>query len=293
MGSPLRLTIPGTDDRGADAAWVIVETRFAEAEAALTRFDPTSPLSRLNLAAGCWVPVTPLLRSALVAAWRAYRLTDGRFDPRIIGALEAAGEHAGVDLPRSPRRLGPGERWLAFDTRRGLGRVGAPVDLGGIGKGLALRWVADALRRASHRRFLRAAGGDVGAAGLGPADRPWVVGIEDPAARGRWLATLELVDQAVATSSASVRSWRDEAGRLRHHLIDPVTLEPAVTPWASVTVADSDPAWAEVRSKVGFLAGSRIGGAIQGRRAWWLDHSGELRTNMLTGPAGAAGSERC
>jgi thiamine biosynthesis lipoprotein len=279
MGSPLRLTVPGLDDREADAAWAIVAAVFANAEAALTRFDGTSSLSRLNRAAGHRAGVPPLLVSALVAAWRAYRVTDGRFDPRIIGALEAAGERAGVDLPPSPLHLAPGEHWLALDARREMARVAAPVDLGGIGKGLALRWSAGALRRAGHRRFLLTAGGDVVAAGRGPADRPWVVGIEDPAAQGRCLTTLELTDAAVATSSTSVRSWRDEDDRPQHHLIEPATLEPATITWCSVTVVDPDPAWAEVRAKVGFLAGDGIRTAIGRHRAWWVDASGQFQTN--------------
>ena len=279
MGSTLRLTIPGFDDPAADAAWAVVEGTFAGAEADLTRFTAASPLSRLNRCAGAWTPVPPRLASALVAAWRAYRVSGGRFDPRIIGALEAAGERAGVDLPPSPARLLPNQRWLDLDARAGTARVAAPVDLGGIGKGLALRWAAASLRRTGVDRFLIAAGGDVVAAGAGPADRAWVVGLSDPRDPTRTVATLELVDAAIATSSIAVRSWRDAAGRLWHHLIDPASLEPAVATWTSVTVVDRDPAWAEVHSKVGFLAGHGIAGALRGRRAWWIDPSAAVHAS--------------
>jgi thiamine biosynthesis lipoprotein len=277
MGSPLRVTVPGLDDRAADAAWAIVQRTFSTAEDALTRFHSTSPLSRLNRRAGAWTPVPARLSTALVAAWRAYRTTAGRFDPRIIGALEAAGERAGVDLPASPTRLGADERWLAIDARRGRARVAAPVDLGGIGKGLALRWSATALRRAGFARFLVAAGGDVVAAGTGPSDRAWVIGVADPRDPARIMATVELVDAAVATSSIAVRSWHHATRGLRHHLIDPATLEPAEPVWTAVTVVDGDPAWAEIHSKVAFLAGRGIGAVLDGRRAWWIDASGALR----------------
>ena len=129
-----------------------------------------------------------------------------------------------------------------------------------------------------HTRFLIAAGGDIVAAGLGPAERPWVVGIEDPGNAERTLTTLELVDAAVATSSISVRSWHDAGGHLRHHLIDPATLAPATPVWASVTVLHPDPAWAEVHSKVGFLAGHRIAWRFRGPRAWWVEPSGRLHS---------------
>jgi thiamine biosynthesis lipoprotein len=276
MGSPLRLTLPGPIDAEADAAWAIARAVFARAERHLTRFEPGSDLSRLNRRTGSVVAVPPHLARALAAAWRAFRATGGRFDPRIIGALEAVGEKAGVELPPSPVRLNPEDRWLELDSRRGRARVTAPVDLGGIGKGLALRWAAAALGRAGYRRFLLAAGGDIVAAGHGPLDRPWVVGIEAPDGRPSPRALLELSDAAVATSSIAVRSSRDDAGRLRHHLIDPTTQAPAEPLWSSVTVIDSDPAWAEVRSKVGFLAGNRIAESLRGRRAWWVSRTGQL-----------------
>jgi thiamine biosynthesis lipoprotein len=280
MGSPLRLTLPGACVSEADAAWRIVRTVFALAERDLTRFDATSALSRLNHQprAQSMVPVPPTLARALAAAWRAFRTTRGRFDPRIIGALEAAGERAGVVLPPSPELLRPSDPWLDLDARRGLARLSAPIDLGGIGKGLALRWTAAALRHAGHGRFLLSAGGDIVAAGAGPLDRPWVIGIEDPATGRPVPVTVELTDAAVATSSIAVRAWRDAEGRSRHHLIDPATLLPAAAVWAAVTVVDPDPVWAEVRSKVAFLAGHDIGGLVSGRRAWWIDRTGALHS---------------
>ena len=276
MGSPLRLTLPGLCEPDADAAWSVVEAAFARAERTLTRFDAASPLSRLNRAVGTPVAVPRPMARALAAAWRAYRVTSGRFDPRIIGALEDAGERAGVELPPSPSRLGPAERWLWLDSRAGVARISAPVDLGGIGKGLALHSAAAALRRAGHDRFLVNAGGDIFASGLGPLDRPWIVGIENPTGGPGPLGTIAVVDAAVATSSIAVRSWRDRHGRLLHHLIDPATLAPSEPVWAAVTVVDTDPVWAEVRAKVAYLAGRRIASVVRRRRAWWVSPLGDL-----------------
>lgn len=293
MGSSLRLTLPGVAEAAGDEAWRLVLDAFTSAERALSRFDADSELSRLNRCAGSSVPVSPLLVRALAAAWRAYRVTRGRFDPRILGALEAAGEHAGVTLPASPARLGPDDAWLALDARRGTAGVSAPVDLGGIGKGLALRWTARRLRRVGHGRFLVTAGGDIVAAGHGPGDRPWVVGLDDPLHHGRLRATLELNDEAVATSSVAVRSWTDADGRRSHHLIDPATLEPAVPVWSSVTVVDRDPAWAEVRSKVAFLAGHGIEAVVGKRRAWSISPTGVLHaTEGGSAPAIGLGRSR-
>jgi thiamine biosynthesis lipoprotein len=268
MGSPLRLTLPGIREDDADHAWSLMIDVFRSADRELSRWDAASALSQLNASTGSCVVVPSLLRRALVAAWRAFRVTHGRFDPRIIGALEAAGEHAGVPLPPSPKVLSPGDRWLTM--RGGRVRLDAPVDLGGIGKGLALRWSAAALRRAGHRDFLLQAGGDIVARGIGPGGRAWSVGLEDPIGVRTPLTTIELRDTALATSSISVRHWIDADGSLAHHLIDPATGRPADPVWLSVSVMAPDPAWAEVASKVGFLAGSDIGSALARRSAWWV-----------------------
>lgn len=99
MGSPLRLTIPGAGETRADVAWSVVTDTFDATDRALSRFDPASDLSGLNLRVGRSTAVAPLMARSLGAAWRAYRLSGGRFDPRIIGALERAGERAGVPIP--------------------------------------------------------------------------------------------------------------------------------------------------------------------------------------------------
>lgn len=266
MGSPLRLTLAGARNEEADCGWSLVAATFARAEHELTRFDPSSALSQLNVTAGGWVAVPVLLRRALVASWRAFRLSGGRFDPRIIGALEAAGETAGVPLPPSPARLHPGDRWLELDPRGGRARVDAPIDLGGIGKGLALRWAAATLRRRGVRDFLLSAGGDMVASGPGPGGGPWVVGLEDPTGATRPLTTIELRDAALATSSVALHP---------RHLIDPATSQPAHRRWLSVTVLDADPAWAEVRSKVAFLSDREPRG-LRPRTIWRVGPDGRL-----------------
>jgi thiamine biosynthesis lipoprotein len=266
MGSPLRLTLAGARNEEADCGWSLVAATFARAEHELTRFDPSSALSQLNVTAGGWVAVPVLLRRALAASWRAFRLSGGCFDPRIIGALEAAGETAGVPLPPSPARLRPGDRWLELDPRGGRARVDAPIDLGGIGKGLALRWAAATLRRRGVRDFLLSAGGDMVASGRGPGGGPWVVGLEDPTGATRPLTTIALRDAALATSSVALHP---------RHLIDPATSQPAHRRWLSVTVLDADPAWAEIRSKVAFLS-DREPRRLPPRTIWRVGPDGRL-----------------
>ena len=164
--------------------------------------------------------------------------------------------------------------------RRGPIELLAPVDLGGIGKGLALRWAA---RRAAavlgFAGFLLDAGGDLASRGFRGGE-PWSIGIEDPAGGTDPVAVAVLDrDQSIATSSVRLGRKVDAGGRAVHHLIDPDTGTPGGAGLASVTVAWPDPAWAEVWSKALFLEGAAGIAEVARRRdlaAWWVDESGEL-----------------
>jgi len=204
--------------------------------------------------------------------------------------LEALGEH-GADLNRGcDHAPGPAIRGVTvpdgaqLERRRPVRVPARPLDTGGIGKGLALRWAA---RRASAllpsgSALLLDAGGDVVAAG-DRANAAWAVGIEDPVAIGvpgaEPIAVVELRAGALATSSVGIRRWLAPDGTGVHHIIDPATRAPARTSLIAVTVASDDPAWSEVWTKALFLAG-RQGIRDEARRrglaAWWIDVDGQL-----------------
>jgi thiamine biosynthesis lipoprotein len=249
------------------ATFRAVAALFADVEAECTRFDPASPLMRANLASadpdGEGYRVPPYCYAAIEAAAEAYRVTDGLFDPRILTALRRLGydrslpepdrDHQPVDAPPATEPAATGWR-PELDPVTGRVRLGPdPIDLGGIGKGLAVRWSVQLLRR-GYRTFLVEAGGDCYLAGAGPDGRGWQVGVEDPAGGSDPVAVLSLRDTACATSSIRLRRWT-VAGAEVHHLIDPRTGRSAAGGLAAVTVIADDPAWAEVWSKTLFLTG--------------------------------------
>jgi thiamine biosynthesis lipoprotein len=300
MGSPLRLTIahvgPG-GEAAADRAWAAVTGTFERAEAAMSRFREASELTRLNRRAPEPVAVSGDLRRALTAADRARRVTDGRFDPRIVDALERIG-YAGV--PQGGEAV-PDAGAIGADPGRGLARCGrildrtgrdgavslqVPIDLGGIGKGLALRWASRDLHRHLAATpelwavgYLLDAGGDIAASGSPDGTSRWTVGIEDPAGGPGPIAVVAMPDQsAIATSSVRRLRWERD-GRIVHHLIDPRTGEPGGEGLVAVIVAGPDPAWAEVWSKALFLEGAAgIAGLARARglAAWWATDDGRL-----------------
>jgi len=274
-------------DEAAAAAWGLVTDEFDAVDRALSRFRDDSELTRLNRLAGTGavVPVSRRLRIALAAVDRASRITGNRFDASVLGALERLGERGanldvgpGATAAYVPVAAGPGERLRPAHVPP------VPLDMGGIGKGLALRWAAAAALPAlpAGAGLLLEAGGDIVHAGEPPADG-WRIGVEDPIAdpetQAPPLVVLEIFEGAVATSSMRVRSWIGPDGRPVHHLVDPSTREPARSGLVAVTVAGSDPAWAEVWSKALFVTGrDGIGDEARARglAAWWVDDRGRL-----------------
>lgn len=307
MGSPLRLTVVGLDEARSVAGWATVSDVIEEIEQALSRFRSTSDLVALNRRAGNPEPspvVRPLAR-ALAVADRAHRVTGGAFDPRVLADLERLGypgaplDHlpgSPGDSPATARAAGatsdhpiprprfPDGRWLHLDPGSGSAAVAAPIDLGGIGKGLALRWAFAAMVAALPELGARAggalleAGGDLVARGAAPQPGSWLVGIESPVVDEE-IAVLSVDTGAVCTSSIGVHAWTAADGRAVHHLLDPRTGEPGGAGLVSVTVAGPDPAWAEVWSKALFLEGSGGIGArarALGLAAWWIREDGAM-----------------
>ncbi len=298
LGSPLGLHVrlPATGDAGRPAghdaatlAWGLVQAEFGEVDRALSRFREDSELTALNRLAGTdrVVAVSWRLRTMLAAVHRAGRLTAGRFDPSVLVDLERLGEH-GATLGPAPGSADDGEPVLRLvpqgTPRASLVRApAAPLDAGGIGKGLALRWASAAAMGAlpDGAGILLEAGGDITSAGTAPPGG-WRVAIEDPVLPGPGaepLAVMAVERGSVATSSVRVRNWIAPDGRRVHHLVDPRSGAAARTGLIAVTVAAPDPAWSEVWSKSLFLAGrGGIGpeARARGLAAWWVDEGGRL-----------------
>ena len=266
---------------------------FQRVDRACTRFSPDSPLMRANGSPKRWHRVPETLFSALQEAKSAYDMTGGTFDPRVLRSLVALGydhtlafghEKVVARGPSGPLRPVDGEAWRPrFRSGPGstparrvvLGR--APLDLGGIGKGLAVRWASEEMA-AGYRSFLVDAGGDCYCSGDADEGGGWRVGVEDPLAPREHICVLALRDRAVATSSVRLRHW--VAGKRRvHHLIDPRTGSPGGRGLLSVTVVGSDPARAEVWSKALFIGGrSAIRQEAEHRSiaALWVSEDGAL-----------------
>jgi thiamine biosynthesis lipoprotein len=302
MGSPLRLLLVGLGEEEAAAAWQVASDDIEVSEATMSRFRPTSELVALNGLARRPVVVSPRLYRAVAASRRAWRLTGGAFDPRVASDLErlgyrgaalagggAAGTSPATEIPR-PADVPPADRasrpWLEADPGASMVAIDEPIDLGGIGKGLALRWAwhATALAFPHLVGALLEAGGDLVCGGLPAVGDRWEIRIDDPVAPGTPVATIAIGGGAVSTSGSTLNRWAAPDQSVVHHLIDPRTGSPADRGVRQVTVAGPDPAWTEVWCKVLYLAGAaEVEGEARrrGLAAWWVEDDGTFRMTPL------------
>ena len=256
-----------------------------------SRFRPGSDVARLNRAGGTPVRVaaeTLLIMSLVVDAWK---LTAGRFDPTVVGALEANGYDrsfvaiGGGPPGRAVRVPAPGLRGVVLDSCGPTVTLppGVGIDLGGVGKGAAADLVVMELLAAGAQGVCVNLGGDLRASGQAPDRGGWVVAIEDPFHPERELARVAVGDGAVATSSRLVRAW-DRGGTTYHHLIDPVSGLPCDSGLIAVTVLAGCAWWAEVLATATFVAGPEEGARLieaHGVTGVLVDDRGETR--MLPG----------
>lgn len=232
-------------------------------------FDPGSEVSRLNRD-GRLPQASAALRELLAVATEVSSRSDGDFDLSVqpLWASHACARDQGR-VPTEDERAAALQRvdWrgVRVDGAAVWLRPGQALTVNGIAQGDAL----DRVSAVFARHGVRDAVLDTGEwRGLGRrADGgAWQLGVDDPRAAGRLLATLALDGRCVATSSGDGLRFTPD-GRL-HHLFDP---HRGVSPtgWRSVTVLAERGALADALTKVVYVGGPARLDPIA--RAWDID----------------------
>jgi FAD:protein FMN transferase len=239
----------------------VVRSRLNELEKRWSRFIPSSELMQLNAAAGRFFPVSPETLLLIRRGMQGWELTNGLFDPTLLGPLIRAGYDGDFEVVS---RRGEGHDGVS-DLESGCQDVlvfghfvwlpGATgFDSGGIGKGLAADIAAREAIEAGADGVLVNLGGDLCARGSSPDGDGWTVSVEHPQLDAP-LVLVGLMEGAMATSTTLLRRW-SVADHERHHLIDPGTGLPAVTDVGLATVVARDAWQAEVLAKALVLSRS-------------------------------------
>jgi len=255
MGSDVHvIVVDGPPGLGGQA-----RRRIDELERRWSRFLPHSEISRLTARAGEWVTLSADSLLLVARAVDAWRLTVGRFDPTVLGAVIRAGydrsfELLGPDPADGHSRLTTGAAGIELDGDRVRLPAGVGFDPGGIGKGLAADLVVAETLAAGAAGVCVNLGGDLRVAGRPPDGSAWTVAVEHPSSPEP-LTLLGLHDGAVATSTTLRRRWAS-GGNERHHLIDPWTGEPSASDLTLAAVVARDAWAAEVLAKAVLLRGA-------------------------------------
>lgn len=235
MGTVVFVTAVAPDENIARRAAGKGLEEIRRLEELLSTWIPTSELSRVNAAAGKnAIPVSMETLEVVQESLHMARLTEGGFNIALgpaVALWRAGGEghlpeRTELEALRSQIDLSHVQVNEQDATLR-LGLPGMQIDVGGIGKGFAADLAANVMEQAGATAGVVAISGDIKTFGRMPNGRRFVFGIQHPRKeQGEVLGSIELEDEAVSTAGDYQRYFMNEGIRY-HHILDPVTLQPA------------------------------------------------------------------
>jgi thiamine biosynthesis lipoprotein len=298
LGSDVTLSFASDmDDVEAERLFARLWRYIYDFEKQFSRFLPQSEVSSFNRSAGIRTQITPAFRELLAASMRMSELTDGKYNPFVLPALQQAGyirsavpgyEHDEAD-DHSARsvvmadRLELGDTWAAIPYN-------TAIDMGGCGKGYLadqLRKIADTIDLVGYRFSL---GGDIATRGFDDEGRLWLIHVQaanELSGQLDWVVECPKSEYAVATSGTFRRKGQTPQGDW-HHIIDPVTLKPALTDVCLATVGATTALEADVLASCAVITGSNDAVAYvrqRGAKAVLLQY--EQKITMMVKKAGS------
>lgn len=265
MGTLVSITAVGRTTLEANAAISAGFQEIKRLELLLSTWIPDSELSRVNAAAGrSAVMVSPETMTVVRKSLQIAQMTDGAFNIAIGPAVDAWNISAEPRLPTSEElaALKPlidldevhtdgGERTIY------LHKAGMRIDVGGIGKGYAADQAVLVMKKAGAVAGVVALSGDIKTFGRLPDAGSFTVGIRHPRMEGEILAEILLQDEAISTAGDYERFFEKDGVRY-HHILDPLTLQPA-RECQSVSVVAKEGIWADGLDTGIFVLGPKRG----------------------------------
>ena len=299
MGTIIQQYIYATDETVAQETFLqVMETlNFLEEERISWRKD-TSEIARLNGVAGTEQALELSLQLAdiLEQCMSVWEKSNGSFDVTIGSVTRlwnidswAAGEQEGdFKLPEASlltealNQSGADklvEQWKKSETSLSLPN-GMQLDLGAVGKGIALSEIHDILKAQSEiSGAVISAGGSILVYGSKPDGNNWNVGIINPLDTSKSIATLSLESGWYVSTSGDTERYVEADGVRYHHILDPATGYPASSGVRSVTIISRDGLLSDALSTACFVLGVEEGLKLAERfeaKAFFVLESGEI-----------------
>lgn len=277
-----------TEPHTVVAATQIAQHYLDQLDQAVSRFNPASELTRVNVAATRGpvnIHVSTIFGDVLKSALSAAELTGGIVTPTIGRALQECGYDVDIAIVQTrasetpvAASLRPSPDWKMIQYRPSDGHLlipqGYQLDFGATAKAAAADAIAAKLANSLPGGFLVNLGGDIAVDGVEPADG-WPVAVDDHTG-----ATLQVVAghrNAFATSSTQKRSWIQGTSRM-HHIIDPRTGRASDIAWSQVTCAAMSTIVANAASTASIVLGEHA-------PAWLTEMGIPARLERQSGPA--------
>lgn len=234
MGTQVDMVAEGADGPLLRQAMDQAYAEMHRLEALMSRYQPESVVSRINLAAGITpVATPPEVMAVLQSAQRVSATSRGAFDVT-VGAFKSWNFGEGAQVVPGAQELARqvplvDARGLVLDAQAGtafLVRQGMALDLGGIAKLPILEAGLRVLRSQGIENAMVNGGGDVLTQGLWQG-RPWRVGLRDPRAPERLLGVVSVAGTGVVASSGDYERFFFHQGQRQHHVLNPRTGRPS------------------------------------------------------------------
>ncbi len=249
-----------------------IENRLAEINQEMSTYLDDSEISRFNqYSKADWFPVSHEFLSVVESAVKAYKISDGAFEPsiyplvylwgfakkiRVAPPSEVEIQHALQNIGLQHLSIRQSPPALSKDI------PALSLDLSAIAKGYGVDALAELLSHKGFQHYLVEIGGEVYAKGKNARGKPWHIAIEQPSSTllssAKPIQGLYLSNQAVATSG-NYRNYYKYNGKRYAHTLNPKTGKPAKNKLASVTVLAKSTMWADAMATAIMVMGVKNG----------------------------------
>jgi thiamine biosynthesis lipoprotein len=248
-----------------------VFTKIREIENLMSVNISTSDISLVNASAGI-KPVQVHEDTFKVIKRAVYfaEVSNGAFDPTVGPLVSLWGINSGNPKIPSQEEIDavlPLINWRFIELNHEkhsvfLTQYGMMLDLGGIAKGYAADEAAKIIKNAGIKRAKIDLGGNIIMLGERKDERPWRVGIQNPAGeRGSIIGTLQITEKTIVTSGVYERSFEKD-GIYYHHIFSPQLGYPVQNDLLSVTLVSDNSMDADALSTALFVLGYEQSSAL-------------------------------
>ena len=157
---------------------------------------------------------------------------------------------------------------------------GVMLDLGAVGKGLALDYILELLKENPDvSGGAMSVGGSVLTYGTKPDGTVWRIGVANPWNSSENIGVLYLEGQWCVSTSGDYERYMEVGGVRYHHILDPATGKPADSGLTSVTIVTKDGMLSDALSTACFVLGREKGMELAvkyGAEALFVECGGEI-----------------